>query len=148
MSVAPQADEIAFADGLRGADLEEGTRFAPRFDAAGLIPVITTDADSGDVLMFAWMNADALRRTLSSGEAWYWSRSRSELWHKGATSGQIQKLVEVRIDCDQDVLLMRVLPQKPGACHVGYRSCFYRAVGVAENGDTRLTFTETEKVSK
>ena len=148
MSVDLRPDAIAFAGRLEDAELEEGTRFAPRFDADGLIPVITTDADSGEVLMFAWMSADALRHTLASGEAWYWSRSRAELWHKGATSGQIQKLVEIRIDCDQDVLLLRVLPQKPGACHVGYRSCFYRAVAITATGETSLTFEETEKVSR
>ena len=84
---------------------------------------------------------------MASGEAWYWSRSRAELWHKGATSGQIQKLVEIRIDCDQDVLLLRALPQKPGACHVGYRSCFYRRIPFGSDADrTALQFTDTEKV--
>lgn len=139
---------VIFAGGLPKAETEEGTRFAPKFDADGLIPAITTDADSGEVLMFAWMNADALRHTLASGEAWYWSRSRNELWHKGATSGQIQKLAEIRIDCDQDVLLLRVRPEKPGACHVGYNSCFYRSVALDGSGNTRLVFEETEKVSK
>lgn len=129
-------------------ELEEGDVFAPRFDANGLIPAITTHDGTGEILMFAWMNAEALTNTIDSGEAWYWSRGRNELWHKGATSGQIQKIVEMRTDCDQDVLLLRVLPQREGACHVGYNSCFYRSVRKTENGKTHLQFEETEKVSK
>ena len=114
-------------------ELERGTVLAPRFDAAGLIAAIATDADSGEVLMFAWMNDEALRLTLDTGEAHYWSRSRDELWHKGATSGQIQIVAELRIDCDQDAIWLRVRVQGDGgACHVGFRSCFYRAV---ENGE-------------
>lgn len=109
--------------------LERGDVLAPRFDANGLMAVVTTHAETGEVLMFAWMNAEALSRTLELGEAVYFSRSRGELWHKGATSGQIQKIVEMRIDCDQDCLLLKVLPQGDGgACHVGFRSCFYRVV--------------------
>ena len=133
---------------LPSKELEEGDVFAPRFDADGLIPAITVHDESGEILMFAWMNADALSNTIDSGEAWYWSRSRSELWHKGATSGQIQKVVEMRTDCDQDVILMRVLPQREGACHVGYNSCFYRSVQKTDSGETRLRYEETEKVSK
>lgn len=139
---------IIFATGLPDAEIEEGETFAPRFDGAGLIPAIATHADTGEVLMFAWMNADALRNTISSGEAWYWSRSRNELWHKGATSGQIQKVREIRTDCDQDVILLRVLPEKEGACHVGYRSCFYRSVRQGVDGSVQLTFEETDKVGK
>jgi len=109
--------------------LERGAVLAPRFDANGLVAVVTTHAESGEVLMFAWMNAEALARTLELGEAVYFSRSRNEIWHKGATSGQIQKIVEMRIDCDQDCLLLKVLPQGDGgACHVGFRSCFYRVI--------------------
>ena len=101
----------------------------PRFNADGLIAAIATDADSGEVLMLAWMNAEALERTLASGEAHYWSRSRGELWHKGATSGQVQRVAEIRVDCDQDAVLLKVRPQGDGgACHVGFRSCFYRVV--------------------
>jgi phosphoribosyl-AMP cyclohydrolase len=112
--------------------LEHGDVLAPRFDAAGLICTVTTHADTGEVLMVAWMNAEALRLTLETGEAWYWSRSRGELWHKGATSGQIQIVVEARIDCDQDCLLLKVRPQGDGgACHTGARACFYRVI---ENG--------------
>jgi len=113
-------------------ELEHGDVLAPRFDAAGLICAVATHADSGEILMVAWMNAEALRLTLDTGEAHYFSRSRNALWHKGATSGQIQQVVEARIDCDQDVVLLRVRPQGDGgACHTGARSCFYRAI---ENG--------------
>ena len=109
--------------------LEQGETLAPRFDAAGLIAAVTTHADTGEVLMLAWMNAEALARTLETGEAHYFSRSRNELWHKGATSGQIQAVDEVRIDCDQDAVWLKVRPQGDGgACHTGARSCFYRAV--------------------
>lgn len=111
------------------AELERGTTLAPRFNADGLIAAVATDADSGEVLMFAWMNAQALKLTLDTGEAHYWSRSRGELWHKGATSGQVQIIAEVRIDCDQDAVWLKVRPQGDGgACHVGFRSCFYRVV--------------------
>jgi phosphoribosyl-AMP cyclohydrolase len=112
--------------------LEHGDALAPRFDANGLIAAIATHADTGEVLMFAWMNAEALEKTLSTGEAHYFSRSRNELWHKGATSGQIQQVAEVRVDCDQDAVWLQVRPQGDGgACHTGARSCFYRVV---ENG--------------
>jgi len=109
--------------------LEHGDVLSPRFDANGLIAAIATHADTGEVLMFAWMNAEALQRTLTTGEAHYFSRSRNELWHKGATSGQIQQVAEVRIDCDQDAVWLKVRPQGDGgACHTGARSCFYRVV--------------------
>ncbi len=109
--------------------LERGAEIAPRFNAEGLIVAITTHADTGEVLMVAWMNDEALRLTLQTNEAHYWSRSRRELWHKGATSGQIQKVAEIRFDCDQDAVLLKVHPQGDGgACHVGFRSCFYRVV--------------------
>ena len=145
MAEAPA--EFPAASALSREELEEGDVFAPRFDADGLIPTITQHAETGDVLMFAWMNADALAHTIRTGEAWYWSRSRNELWHKGATSGQIQKIVEIRTDCDQDVVLLRVVPRRAGACHVGYNSCFFRSVRQSESGETRLIFEETEKVS-
>ena len=109
--------------------LERGEVLSPRFDANGLLAVVATHAETGEVLMFAHMNAEALARTLELGEAVYFSRSRNEIWHKGATSGQIQKIVEMRIDCDQDCLWIKVLPQGDGgACHVGFRSCFYRVI--------------------
>ncbi len=111
------------------AALERGEVLSPRFDASGLMAVVATHAQTGEVLMFAHMNAEALARTLELGEAVYFSRSRNEIWHKGATSGQIQKIVEMRVDCDQDCLWIKVLPQGDGgACHVGFRSCFYRVV--------------------
>ncbi len=111
------------------AALERGEILSPRFDANGLIAAIVTHAETGEVLMFAHMNAQSLARTLELGEAVYFSRSRGEIWHKGATSGQIQKVVEMRVDCDQDCLWLKVLPQGDGgACHVGFRSCFYRVV--------------------
>ena len=109
--------------------LEHGSELAPRFDAAGLIAAVATHADTGEVLMFAWMNAEALEKTLATGEAHYWSRSRGELWHKGATSGQLQAVVEARIDCDQDCVWLKVRPGGDGgACHTGARSCFYRVI--------------------
>ena len=111
------------------AALERGEVLTPRFGPDGLVAAVAQDADSGEVLMLAWMNAEALSRTLETGEAHYWSRSRGELWHKGATSGQVQRIVEVRVDCDQDAVLLNVRPQGDGgACHVGFRSCFYRRV--------------------
>ena len=111
------------------AALERGGLLSPRFDANGLVAVVATHAETGEVLMFAHMNAEALARTLELGEAVYFSRSRNEIWHKGATSGQIQKIVEMRIDCDQDCIWLKVLPQGDGgACHVGFRSCFYRVI--------------------
>ena len=109
--------------------LEHGHELAPRFDANGLIAAIATHADTGEVLMFAWMNAEALEKTLQSGEAWYFSRSRNALWHKGATSGQVQTIAEIRIDCDQDAVWLKVRPKGDGgACHTGARSCFYRVI--------------------
>ena len=113
--------------GLSKSDIETGNRLAPKFDADGLLPAVTTDADTGEVLMVAYMNADALEKTLATGEAHYWSRSRGELWHKGATSGQVQIVEELRVDCDQDTVLLRVRPQGDGGCcHVGFRTCFFR----------------------
>jgi phosphoribosyl-AMP cyclohydrolase len=115
--------------------LERGTVLAPSFDAQGLIAAVLQHAETGEVLMIGWMNAEALKRTLESGEVWFFSRSRQTLWHKGETSGQVQKVVEARIDCDQDALLLKVLPQGDGGvCHTGQRLCFYRVV---ENGALR-----------
>lgn len=127
--------------------VEEGFVLAPKFGSDGLIPVVTTDAETGEVLMMGVMSREALLLTLEKGEAHYWSRSRQCLWHKGATSGLVQKVVEIRIDDDQDAVWLRVNIAGGASCHVGYRSCFYRAV---ETGSTTLpiplTFTETEKV--
>jgi len=109
--------------------LEHGDQLAPRFDANGLIAAIATHADTGEVLMLAWMNVEALSKTLETGEAHYFSRSRNELWRKGATSGQIQQVAEIRVDCDQDAVWLKVRPQGDGgACHTGARSCFYRVI--------------------
>jgi phosphoribosyl-AMP cyclohydrolase len=111
------------------AELEEGTVLSPRFGADGLITCVTTDFATGEILMVAHVNAEALARTIETGEAWYWSRSRGELWHKGATSGQIQTVREMRVDCDQDALLLKVqVAGDGGCCHTGRRSCFYRKV--------------------
>ena len=129
-----------------GEQAEEGTDFAPKFDAQGLVPCITTNADNGDVLMLGWMNEEALRLTIETGEAHYFSRARQVLWHKGATSGLVQKVVEARIDDDQDAIWLRVSVAGSGAsCHVGYRSCFYRAVPVAEDAGKPLEFLEDQK---
>jgi len=107
---------------------ETGTGLDPKWDANGLITAVVTDAASGELLMVAHMNADALAATLATGEAHYWSRSRQALWHKGATSGHIQRVIEMRVDCDQDALWLKVEPAGP-ACHTGERSCFYRVLG-------------------
>lgn len=119
--------------------LEEGSVFTPRFDANGLVTVVATEADSGAVLMVAHMNAEALKRSVETGEAWYWSRSRQELWHKGATSGQIQTIVEMRVDCDQDAIWLKVkVAGDGGCCHTGRCSCFYRVQPLREDADKPL----------
>ena len=121
--------------GAAANDLEEGVAFAPRFSADGLVTCVAVDAASGEVLMLAHMNAEAIEKTLSTGVMHYWSRSRQMLWRKGETSGQIQTVVELRIDCDQDALLARVkVGGDGGACHTGRRSCFYRRVEAAADG--------------
>ncbi|MEQ3710973.1 MAG: phosphoribosyl-AMP cyclohydrolase [Tateyamaria sp.] len=126
--------------------VEESTDFAPKFGPDGLLPCITTDADTGEVLMLGWMNKEALLLTIETGEAHYFSRARQVLWHKGATSGLVQKVVEARIDDDQDAIWLRVSVAGSGAsCHVGYRSCFYRAVPVAEDAGKPLKFLEDQK---
>lgn len=138
----------AFAPRTSVEQVEEGDRLAPKFDGEGLLPVVTTDAATGDVLMLGYMNAEALKRTVETGEAHYWSRSRGTLWHKGATSGLVQKVVDLRIDDDQDAVWLRVEVAGSGAsCHVGYRSCFYRSVplGGAVTPDLRLHFREDDK---
>jgi phosphoribosyl-AMP cyclohydrolase len=125
--------QVQFATAETKRDLEEGSGFAPRFGPDGLLTCVATDADTGELLMVAHMNAEALARTIETGEAWYWSRSRGELWHKGATSGQIQTIVEMRVDCDQDALWIRVrVGGDGGCCHTGRRSCFYRRVASSD----------------
>ena len=132
--------------------VEEGDELAPRFDADGLIPAVTTDFQSGELLMHAYMNADALTRTIETGEAHYFSRSRQAIWHKGATSGLVQKVVELLIDDDQDCIWLRVDVTGGASCHVGYRSCFYRKITApaevtdVQAGPLKLEFTETDKV--
>lgn len=128
--------------------VEETGSFAPKFDENGLIPVITTDFKSGEVLMQGYMNRDALRQTIELGEAVYFSRSRQQLWHKGKTSGLVQTIKEIRIDDDQDCIWLRVDVEGGASCHVGYRSCFYRSIPFGNNAtdSIELSFTESEKV--
>ena len=142
------ATSTPFAARTSVEQVEEGLDLAPRFDADGLIPCITTDAGTGEVLMLAYMNSEALQATIATGEAHYWSRSRQCLWRKGATSGLVQETVELRIDDDQDAVWLRVRVAGSGAsCHVGYRSCFYRSVerGGPADAPARLVFTESRK---
>ena len=127
-------------------DIEEGLAFLPKFDADGLVTAVVTDAGNGDVLMVAHMNEEALAKTVATGEAWYYSRSRQKLWKKGESSGHVQRLVEMRVDCDQDAVWLKVEQQGAGACHTGRRSCFYRAVPLGQIGDIRLEFRDGEKV--
>ncbi len=127
--------------------VEESTELAPKFDQDGLIPVVTTDFDSGEVLMQGYMNEEAFKKTISLGEAVYYSRSRKTLWHKGKTSGLVQTIKEIRIDDDQDSVWLRVNIKGGASCHVGYRSCFYRSVPFGgSNSSTVLKFEEKEKV--
>ncbi len=128
-------------------EIEEGTALAPKFDRDGLIPAIATDAQTGEVLMLAYMNAQSLARTIATGEAHYWSRSRGQLWHKGATSGHIQTIVDLRIDCDQDAIWIKVEQGGGGCCHVGYKSCFFRSVPLKARDPSgiKLEFRESEK---
>jgi phosphoribosyl-AMP cyclohydrolase len=125
-------------------DVEEGLAFKPKFDASGLVTCVATDAATSEVLMVAHMNDEALRRTIASGEAWYFSRSRHSLWRKGESSGHVQRVVEMRIDCDQDAVWIRV-EQTGAACHTGRRSCFYRAVTAGEGG-AQLSFVDAERL--
>ncbi len=128
-------------------ELEEGSAFTPRFDDKGLIPAICTDASTGEVLMFAWMNREALEISVQSRTACYWSRSRGKLWRKGETSGNTQEIVEIRTDCDQDVVWLSV-KQTSGACHTGRKSCFYRSVplGAGTLDDVELAPADAERL--
>ena len=140
---------VKFQARISVEQVEEGNDLAPKFDDRGLITVVTTDHESGELLMQGYMNAEALQRTIVTGEAHYWSRSRQVLWHKGATSGLVQTVRELLIDDDQDCVWLRVDVAGGASCHVGYRSCFYRAVPLKEEGERaghRLTYTESEKV--
>jgi phosphoribosyl-AMP cyclohydrolase len=125
-------------------EIEEGLKFQPKFDASGLVTCVATDAKTGEVLMVAHMNEEALRKTVASGEAWYFSRSRNSLWRKGETSGQVQRVVEMRMDCDQDAVWIRV-EQVGAACHTGRRSCFYRKVEAA-GGGAQLSFVDADRL--
>jgi phosphoribosyl-AMP cyclohydrolase len=134
-------------------EVEEGDQLAPKFDERGLVTVVTTDADSGEVLMQGYMNAEALQRTILSGEAHYFSRSRQVLWHKGASSGFVQRVRQLLVDDDQDCIWLRVDVEGGASCHVGYRSCFYRSVPTGSDyaaeshkGSVTLRWTDTEKV--
>ena len=134
------AANIKFSPRTDKEAVEAGPGFAPKFDGAGLITAVAVDADDGSVLMLAYMNEESLRLTLTCGEAVYYSRSRQEIWHKGKTSGHIQEVVEILTDCDQDALVLRVRQKGAGACHTGYRSCFFRRVAMtAPDADGRAT---------
>ncbi len=142
-----------FAPRVSVEEVEEGRSLSPKFDKDGHIPVVTTDYNSGELLMHAYMNAEAFAKTIELGEAVYWSRSRQTLWHKGATSGLVQKIRQILIDDDQDTIWLRVDVVGGASCHVGYRSCFYREVPFGpeaaqsvDSGEFSLRFTESAKV--
>ncbi len=138
-----------FAERKTVEQVEEGTELAPKFDEKGLIPAVTTDYESGELLMQGYMNAEALSKTIETGEAHYFSRSRQAIWHKGATSGLVQTVRALLVDDDQDCIWLRVDAAGGASCHVGYRSCFYRSIPFGNQidaGALELTFTETEKV--
>jgi phosphoribosyl-AMP cyclohydrolase len=140
--------QATFGPRISIEQVEEGKTLAPKFDQNGLIPVVTTAAETGELLMHGYMNAEALAKTIETAEAHYYSRSRKAIWHKGATSGLTQKVVEMRIDDDQDAVWLRVSVAGSGAsCHVGYRSCFYRSVPLGDVAAAveNLTFEESEK---
>ena len=139
--------DIKFEERKTIEQVEESSELAPKFDQDGLIPVVTTDFSSGEVLMQGYMNEEAFKKTILLGEAVYYSRSRKTLWHKGATSGLVQTIKEIRIDDDQDCVWLRVDVQGGASCHVGYRSCFYRSIPFGKKSDsTILNFEEKEKV--
>lgn len=148
----PITSESPFAERSSIEQVEEGNQLAPKFDEKGCIPCITTHAETGEVLMFAFMNAEALRLTISTGLAHYWSRSRQKLWEKGETSGMFQHIQKILIDDDQDCVIIQVTLTEPtiggdeASCHVGYRSCFYREIPVQpEGGEVELQFVEESK---
>ena len=140
-------NDIKFEERKTIEQVEESTELAPKFDQDGLIPVVTTDFNSGEVLMQGYMNEEAFKKTISLGEAVYYSRSRKTLWHKGKTSGLFQKIKEIRIDDDQDCVWLRVDVQGGASCHVGYRSCFYRSNPFGDkSASSILKFEEKDKV--
>ena len=129
-------------------EVEEGNLLSPKFNNKGLIPVVTTDHKSGDILMHGYMNKEALKKTIETKEAHYWSRSRKTLWHKGKTSGYVQKVIDLRIDDDQDAIWMKVNIGKGASCHVGYVSCFYRSIPLGKIKNTKkikMKFKEKRK---
>jgi phosphoribosyl-AMP cyclohydrolase len=131
-------DTYTFSERGSTQEVEEGRALAPKFDADGLVTCVATDATTGELLMVAHMNAEALAKTIESGEAWYFSRSRRRLWRKGESSGHGQRVLEMRVDCDQDAVWIKVEQAGPGACHTGRRSCFYRAVPLGKAPDASL----------
>jgi phosphoribosyl-AMP cyclohydrolase len=140
---APHFSSTVVSASSNKNEIEEGLKFQPKFDAAGLVTCVATDAGTGEVLMVAHMNEEALRRTIASGEAWYFSRSRKSLWRKGETSGHVQRVVEMRTDCDQDAVWIRV-EQTGAACHTGRQSCFYRKVEAGAGG-AQLSFMDADR---
>ena len=129
-------------------EVEEGKFLSPKFDSKGLIPVITTDNKTGEVLMHGYMNSEALKKTIETKEAHYWSRSRKSIWHKGKTSGFIQKVIQIRIDDDQDSVWLSVDIGNGASCHVGYKSCFYRSIPLGKidlSEKVEMKFEEKEK---
>lgn len=139
--------DIVFSERAGKKTVEDGNLLMPKYDQDGLIVAVVTDTATGEVLMVGYMNAEALKRTIETGEAWYWSRSRQGFWKKGETSGQVQKVQEILTDCDQDALVLKVTVEGNGAtCHVGYRSCFYRKIVGSKDGVTQLERVEAEKV--
>ncbi len=136
------SNNAPFAPPGTAAELEDGTALTPKFNAAGLVTCVATDAASGEVLMVAHMNAEALARTIATGEAWYFSRSRGALWRKGETLGHTQRVVDMRVDCDQDAIWIKV-EQTGAACHTDRRSCFYRAIALGQEGAITLEFRDT-----
>ncbi len=133
-------DKSLFAKQGSASEVEEGRAFVPKFDGDGLVTAVTTDAKSGDVLMVAHMNAEALAKTIETGEAWYFSRARNKIWKKGEESGHFQRVQELRVDCDQDAVWLKVEQVGAGACHTGRRTCFYRAVPLGKTGAVTLEF--------
>jgi phosphoribosyl-AMP cyclohydrolase len=148
---SPSSNLPRFSPRRSVEQVEEGTELAPKFDEHGLIPCVTQHETTGEVLMFAYMNEEALRLTLATGFAHYWSRSRGKLWRKGETSGMRQRVVRTLIDDDQDCVILRVTLEAPAAggdeasCHVGYRSCFYREIETSGDGVTTLRLLESQK---
>ena len=140
--------EVVFEKRKSVEQIEESTELAPKFDENGIIPVVTTDYSSGEVLMQGYMNEEAFKKTIETGEAVYFSRSRNTLWHKGKTSGLIQNVKEIRIDDDQDSVWLSVDIGNGASCHVGYKSCFYRSIPlgkIAQTEKVEITFEEKEK---